>query len=87
MEESTRALDTVCKHFREECGDEAIRNLRRRLNAAHVANHRLRKKALQLNEQLAIERSCRAVVSELLATLLRRMDSVLNSVQDHTADV
>ena len=87
MDESTRALETVCRHFQHECGDETIRSLRRRLNAAHVSNHRLRKKTLQLSEQLDVERSCRAVVTELLTMLLKRMDSVLSSARDRIADV
>ena len=85
METDTRPLEIVCRHFRDECGDATIANLRRRLNRTHVQNHRLRKKALQLSEQLAVERSCRAVVSELLTVLIRRMDSVLTA-RDRTAD-
>ena len=85
METDTQPLEIVCRHFRDACGDATIVNLRRRLSRAHVQNHRLRKKALQLSEQLTIERSCRAVVSEILTVLIRRMDSVL-TVRDRTAD-
>ncbi len=87
LETHTRALEVVCKHFRDECGDATIANLRKRLNKAHVENHRLRKKALQLSEQLTVERACRAIVSELLTLLLKRMDSVLSSALDRIADV
>ena len=86
MDESTRALETVCKHFRNECGDATIANLRKRLNRAHVENHRLRKKALQLSEQLAVERSCKAILTEIIAVLLKRMDSVLESARGQIAN-
>jgi hypothetical protein len=74
MEESIQSLEVVCKHLRNECGDDTILSLRRRLNNAHVSNHRLRKKALQLSEQIAVERSCRAILTELLANIVKRMD-------------
>ena len=86
MDVNTRALETVCQYFRKECGDETIANLRKRINRAHVENHRLRKKALQLSEQLAIERSCKAILRELIAVLLKRMDSALESARGQIAN-
>ena len=47
METHTRALELVCSHFRNEFSTQEIASLRKRLNCAHVQNHRLRKKALQ----------------------------------------
>ena len=87
MVREMEALEVVCKHLRNECEDVTVRNLRLRLNAAHVSNHRLRKKASQLSEQLATERSCKAILNELLVVLLRRMDSVLSSARDRIEDV
>ena len=87
MEESARPLEIVCKHLLQACGDDTILSLRRRLNNAHVSNHRLRKRALQLSEEIAVERSCRAILRELLTILLRRMDSVLSSARDRIEDV
>ena len=78
MEPDTRVLEVVCKHFKAECGDETIGNLRKRLNKAHVQNHRLRRKALQLENLLKLERSCRAISNSVLTALLRRMDSLLD---------
>ena len=86
METDTRALEVVCKHFRNECGDATIANLRKRLNKAHVENHRLRKKALQLSSHLERESSCRAILNTLISILLRRMDSVLDSAQRRIGD-
>ena len=87
METNTRALEAVCKHFKAECGDVTIGNLRKRLNKAHVQNHRLRKKALQLENLLKLERSCRAISNSVLTALLRRMDSLLDQQHsDHIAD-
>ena len=76
------ALELICKHFRNECGDETIGNLRKRLNKAHVQNHRLRKKALQLENLLKLERSCRAISNTLLTSLITRMDSLLAEHED-----
>ena len=86
MEPNTRALEVVCKHFKAECGNKAIGDLRRRLNKAHVQNHRLRKKALQLENLLRLERSCRAISNSVLTALLTRMDSVLAEHEDRIAD-
>ena len=87
MDRKMDALETACRYLRNECRDEANRKLRRRLNTAHVQNYRLRKKASQLSEQLAAERSCKAILSELIVILLRRMDSALSSLRDRTEDV
>ena len=86
MEPDTRVLEVVCKHFKAECGDEAIGNLRRRLNKAHVQNHRLRKKTLQLENLLRLERSCRAISNSVLTSLLTRMDSLLERHSDRIED-
>ena len=75
MEENTKALEIVCKHFHNECADTEIRNLRLRINRAHVQNHRLRKKAQHLTEKLNIEQIRRKITSELLLMMIRRMDS------------
>ena len=82
MEDNTRALEVVCKHFRNECADKTIVNLRKRLNRAHVQNHRLRKKALQLDSLLRLERSCRAISNTVLASIITRMDSLLAEHED-----
>ena len=81
-----RVLEVVCNHFRTECGDESLTKLRRRLNNAHVANHRLRKKALQLETQMKLERSARAILNEVVSSLIMRMDLLLDFDQDRTAD-
>ena len=86
MEPNTRALEVVCKQFKAECGDETIGNLRKRLNKAHVQNHRLRRKALQLENLLKLERSCRAISNSVLTSLLTRMDSLLERHSDHIGD-
>ena len=85
METDTRALEVVCKHFKAECGDKTIGDLRRRLNKAHVQNHRLRKKSLRLENLLKLERSCRDISNSVLTALLTRMDSVLAEHEDRIA--
>lgn len=82
MEDNTHVLEVVCKHFRNECADKTIVNLRKRLNRAHVQNHRLRKKALQLDSLLRLERSCRAITNNVITTMFTRMDSALSEHED-----
>ena len=77
METDTRALEVVCQHFRKEFHDETICNLRKRLNCAHVQNHRLRNKAQQLETQLKIERSCRAILDSVVLLLIKRVRDVV----------
>lgn len=86
MEQDTHALEVVCKHFRNECGNKTLTDLRRRLNNAHVSNHRLRKKAQRLEEQVKLERSARAILNQVVSALILRMDSLLDSVQDRIVD-
>ena len=86
MESNTRPLEMVCRYFRRECGDKTIDNLLKRLNRAHVANHRLRKKALQLEAQVILERSCRALLNNMLIEVTLRMDSLLAEHSDRIAD-
>ena len=81
-----RGLEVACRYFKAECGDETIGNLRKRLNKAHVQNHRLRKKALQLENLLRLERSCRAISNSVLTSLLTRMDNLLQERSDRIAD-
>ena len=83
MEPDTQALEVVCKHLRLECGDGTILNLRRRLNRAHVANHRLRKKAQQLEGNLAVERSCRGVLASIVNRLVAQMDFLQSGARHH----
>ena len=77
-----RALETACRYFKAECGDETIGNLRKRLNKAHVQNHRLRKKTLQLENLLRLERGCRVISNSVLTSLLTRMDNLLEERSD-----
>jgi len=42
MEENTRALDVVCRHFRQEYSSEDLRKTRAALRRAHQRNSRLR---------------------------------------------
>ena len=87
MENHTRALEVVCKHFRNECGDALIASLRNRINRAHVANCRLRKKLNLLEEHLHRQTSCRQVLDQILILLINRMDLLLSSEMDRVLDV
>ena len=49
MEPHTDALETVCKHFRQEYGTEAMAKLRREKHCLASQNYRLRKKVELLN--------------------------------------
>ena len=69
MEDNTKALEVVCKHFKHEFGDDAISRLRRPINRAHVANHRLRKQLIRLQEILDIERSLKGIFRSMLITV------------------
>ena len=75
MESNTRALEVVCAHFKEEYSNKELLGLRRKLNTAHVQNHRLRKNAQKLTDELAIERNCRQILHRLIQVLLTQRDS------------
>ena len=44
MEPHTRALEVVCRHFKQEYGTEALLKLRKEKNCLASQNYRLRKK-------------------------------------------
>ncbi len=87
MEDHMHALELTCTRFRLECGDETIRNLRRRLNGAHVRNHRLRTRVQQTMRELSTERSARRILHEIFMHLLKRTDAILEQLAtDSVAD-
>ena len=51
MEDHTRALEVVCRHFRNEYSDDAIKNLRRRLAKAYRRNSALNRQLLEMRCQ------------------------------------
>lgn len=56
MEDNTRALEVVCRHFKTTYGDDTIKNLRRRLAKAYRRNSALNKELLQIRfQQLAVK--------------------------------
>ena len=66
------ALGLTCLEHR----NDEMRALRRKLNAAHSQNYRLRKKAQQTAGQLEVEQCARHILHEILMVALRRMDSL-----------
>ena len=87
MEVNTRALEVVCQHFRTEFGDQALTNLRKRINRAHVENCRLRKRMHHLSTRLEIETSLKGILHALISILLRRLDSISEKLAELTDDV
>ena len=81
MEEHTKPLEVVCKFFKQEFGDDTITRLRRRLNTAHVANHRLRKRIIILQQILEVERSLKEIYRSFIMNLTRRLDAMSFSLR------
>ena len=52
METHTHALDIVCKHFRAEFGQEALRTVRAQKSRLSSCNYRLRQKIHKLEKQI-----------------------------------
>ena len=52
MEANTQALEVVCRHFRAECSDQTIADLRKQKARAISSNYRLRKKTALLEERV-----------------------------------
>ena len=76
------ALEVVCKHFRNECGDDLIISLRKRINRTYVANFRLRKKLKAMEEHMRIQASCRQILDQILVLLIKRTDLMLTADLD-----
>ena len=52
METHTHALDIVCKHFRTEFGQEALRSMRAQKSRLSSCNYRQRQKIEKLERQI-----------------------------------
>ena len=76
MESNMKALEVVCMHFQSEYGDENLRKLRRRLNTAHVQNHRLRMRLNETEKRLTFEESRCKILSHIINDLINRMDTL-----------
>ena len=78
------SLRIVCTNLKEECANDEILKLRKRLNRAHVENCRLRKKAQQLETKLTTERLTKEILKEITIHLIKRMDSrLLRDIIEH----
>ena len=69
MEDNTAPLEIVCRHFRNEYGNETIKNLRRRLQKAY-------RRTAGLKKDLAIchfRQGSLKTMNALLTALLRRL--------------
>ena len=70
------SLRVVCATLKDDCTDDELLKLRKRLNRAHVENCRLRKKAQALETELMSERLAKSHLQAIAIMLIRRMDSL-----------
>ena len=86
MEDNTKALEVVCRHFQNEFADKQIRSLRKRINRSDVTNTRLRQRNKRLEEELMQQNNSRLLLNQILQLLLRKMDLILKSRADQIAN-
>ena len=80
METNTKALETVCRHFKAEFGDKTISNLRKRVNKAHAANYRLRRKIANLDSMLQIQKSLTMLMQSFVTSLMHQFNNLAKRI-------
>ena len=82
--DSVDSLRIVCSALKQECTNDELLKLRKRLNRTHVENSRLRKKAQTLESDLMAERMAKQILQAVAIQLIRRMDSLrLPAASEH----
>ena len=80
MQSDLVALGITCSHFKDYRSAELI-SLRKRINSAHVQNHRLRKKMVDLEKRIEFHDILNSLLRSFMNRILTLLENALSSIE------